>query len=66
VITSPQRRVDLALRLITQGIYRSALKSKRTLGEVIAAELMAIADNDPKTLPIRERNRIEKEAEGAR
>jgi small subunit ribosomal protein S7 len=66
VITSPQRRVDLALRLITQGIYRSAFKSKRTLGEVIAAELMAIADNDPKTLPIRERNRIEKEAEGAR
>jgi small subunit ribosomal protein S7 len=66
VITSPQRRVDLALRLITQGIYKSSFKSRRTLGEVIAGELMAIADNDPKTLPIRERNRIEKEAEGAR
>ncbi|MBN1897061.1 MAG: 30S ribosomal protein S7 [Candidatus Aenigmarchaeota archaeon] len=66
VITSPQRRVDLALRLITQGIYRSTFKSKKTLGQTIASEIMAIADNDPKTLPIRERNRIEKEAEGAR
>ncbi|MFH0957043.1 MAG: 30S ribosomal protein S7, partial [Candidatus Aenigmatarchaeota archaeon] len=66
VITSPQRRVDLALRLMTQGIYRSTFRSKRKLAEVIASELMAIADNDAKTLPIRERNRIEKEAEGAR
>ena len=66
VITSPQRRVDLALRLITQGIYKSTFKSRRSLGEVIASELMAIADNDAKTMPIRERNRIEKEAEGAR
>jgi small subunit ribosomal protein S7 len=66
VITSPQRRVDLALRLITQGIYKSAFKSRKSLGEVIAGELMAIADNDAKTLPVRERNRIEKEAEGAR
>ncbi len=66
VITSPQRRVDLALRLMTQGIYRSTFKHKKTLAEVIASEIMAIADSDPKTLPIRERNRIEKEAEGAR
>ncbi len=66
VITSPQRRVDLALRLITQGIYRASFKNKRDLSEVIASELIAISDNDPKTLPIRERNRIEKEAEGAR
>jgi small subunit ribosomal protein S7 len=66
VITAPQRRVDLALRLITQGMLRATFKNKRKLGEVIASELMAIADNDSKTLPIRERNRIEKEAEGAR
>lgn len=66
VITSPQRRVDLALRLITQGMLRATFKNKRKLGEVIASELMAIADNDSKTLPIRERARIEKEAEGAR
>ena len=66
VITSPQRRVDVALRLITQGIYMSTFKNKRSLREVIADELVAIANNDSKTLPVRERNRMEKEAEGAR
>ena len=66
VITSPQRRVDLALRLITQGIYKSTFKKNRTLGEVIADELIAISNNDPKAMAVRERNRIEKEAEGAR
>jgi small subunit ribosomal protein S7 len=66
VITSPQRRVDLALRLITQGIYKSTFKHGKTLAQVMADELIAIANNDGKALPIRERNRIEKEAEGAR
>ena len=66
VITSPQRRVDVALRLITQGIYKSAFKDKRSLAEVIAEELMSVAGNDGKALAIRERNRLEKEAEGAR
>jgi small subunit ribosomal protein S7 len=66
VITSPQRRVDFSLRLITQGIYKATFKTRKTLGQVIAEQLMAIANEDAKTLPIRERNRIEKEAEGAR
>ena len=66
VITSPQRRVDVALRLITQGIYRAGFKTRKTLAQVIAEQLIAVASNDAKTLPIRERNRIEKEAEGAR
>lgn len=66
VITSPQRRVDLALRLITQGIYKSSFKNAKSLGEVIANELMSVAANDSKTLAIRERVRLEKEAEGAR
>jgi len=66
VITSPQRRVDVALRLITQGIYRSTFGKPKTLHDVIADELMAIANNDGKALAIRERSRIEKEAEGAR
>ncbi|MBN2331404.1 MAG: 30S ribosomal protein S7 [Candidatus Aenigmarchaeota archaeon] len=66
VITSPQRRVDVALRHMTQGIYKSSFKKNRTLAEVIADELIAISRNDPKAMAVRERNRIEKEAEGAR
>ena len=66
VTTSPQRRVDLALRHLTQGIYKSSFKKKRTLAQTIAEELISAANNDPKSFAVSERNRIEREAEGAR
>ncbi|MBI4019956.1 MAG: 30S ribosomal protein S7 [Candidatus Aenigmarchaeota archaeon] len=66
VIVSPQRRLDLALRHMAQGIYRAKFHNRKPLPEVIADELIAAANNDPKAFPIQERNRIEKEAEGAR
>ncbi|MBL7160393.1 MAG: 30S ribosomal protein S7 [Candidatus Aenigmarchaeota archaeon] len=66
VIVSPQRRLDLALRYLTQGIYHSGFGKKGSLARNIAEELIAAAGKDPKSHAIRERNRIEKEAEGAR
>jgi small subunit ribosomal protein S7 len=66
VITSPQRRLDLALRYLSQGIFKSSFKSKRGLANVIADELIAASENDPKSFAIGERNRIEREAEGSR
>ncbi len=66
VITSPQRRIDLALRHLAQGIYRADFKSRKTLAQSIADELIAASKNDSKSFAISERQRIEKEAEGAR
>ncbi|RLI99400.1 MAG: 30S ribosomal protein S7 [Candidatus Aenigmatarchaeota archaeon] len=66
VVTSPQRRVDVALRLIAQNIQSVAFKNKKSLEEVIADELISIYNNDTRNNVIRERLRIEKEAEGAR
>ncbi len=66
VIVSPRRRIDMALRFIAQGIFRQSFDKKTKLPEVIADELIAIYNNDPKTLAIRERQRLEKEADGAR
>ena len=66
VITAPQRRLDVALRLLTQGIYNSSFKSPLGLPDVIAIELIAAANNDAKSHGVRERTRLEKEAEGAR
>ena len=66
VVTSPQRRVDSALRNLTQGIYKSSFKSKTKLPEVIANELIACANNDSKSHAVRERQRLEKEAESSR
>lgn len=66
VIVSPYRRLDLALRFLTQGIYHTGFGRKSTLSDMIADELLAAAQSDPKSHAIREKTRIEKEAEGAR
>jgi small subunit ribosomal protein S7 len=67
VITAPQRRVDLALRHIVQGAYQRSFNNKKTMAETLADELYAAYNNDPQTSSsIRERERIEREAGGAR
>ncbi|MBU0953073.1 MAG: 30S ribosomal protein S7 [Nanoarchaeota archaeon] len=67
VVVSPYRRLDLALRHITQGIYGASFRSKKSLAAAIADELIAGAANDAqRSVGVRERQRLEKEAEGAR
>jgi len=66
VIISPQRRLDLALRHLTQGIYSTTFGKKKTLPHAIADELMLAAADDKTSFAVNERARLEKEAEGAR
>lgn len=67
VITSPQRRVDLALRLISQGSYQKAFKSSKKMSQCLAEELLAAYNYDPQSShAVREKERMEREAGGAR
>ncbi len=67
VITSPQRRVDVALRNITQIAYRKSFGKKENIVDSLTSEIIAAYNNDPsKSESVKERSRIEKEAEGAR
>jgi small subunit ribosomal protein S7 len=67
VVTSPQRRVDLALRVIVQAAYRKSFGKPKTMAETLADELIAGAANDSsKSNAVKEKERIEREAEGAR
>jgi small subunit ribosomal protein S7 len=66
VTIAPRRRLDLALRHLTQGIYKAKFNRKGQLAGIIAEELITAASNDPKSFAVQERNRAEKEAEGAR
>lgn len=67
VVTSPQRRVDLALRVIVQAAYRKSFGNKQTMAQALADELVAAAANDAsKSNAVKEKERIEREAEGAR
>jgi len=66
VLVSPQRRVDLALRLLVQGQYENRLTDSTSAEEALAQELMAAADGDSSVNAVREKERRESEAEGAR
>lgn len=66
VITSPQRRVDAALRLMAQGSYQKAFGNKG-FAQCLAEEIIAAYNYDMQnSLAIREKERIEREAAGAR
>ena len=67
VITSPQRRIDLALRLISQASYQKAFKGSKKMSAALADELFAAYNYDPQnSVAIKEKERMEREASGAR
>jgi small subunit ribosomal protein S7 len=66
VLVAPQRRVDLAVRLLIQGAYEDRLTSSDEATEVLADEIMAAAEGDNSVKAVREKERREREAEGAR
>lgn len=67
VITAPQRRIDLALKIFAQTAYRKSFGKKTEMQDSLADEIIAAYNNDPsKSDAIKDRERIEKESEGAR
>jgi small subunit ribosomal protein S7 len=67
VITAPQRRVDMALRLITQGAYKKAVGKRKAMADTLADEILAAYKYDAAAShAIREKERLEREAAGAR
>ena len=67
VITSPQRRIDLATRMIAQGSYQKSHGKGKPMAEALAEELLACYEKDSsKSYAVREKERIEREAAGSR
>lgn len=66
VITAPQRRVDKALRLFAQAAYRNAFNRKKSLSQALADEILAAYRGSSDSFAIKEKDRIEREAMGAR
>jgi small subunit ribosomal protein S7 len=67
VVTSPQRRVDHALSIIVQSSYRKSFGKKPRMVDALIDEIIAAYNNDAsKSEAIREKERIERESEGAR
>ena len=66
VDVAPQRRVDVALRLLTEGARKSSLNNPRTLEECLAEELALAASKDVKSFAVSKRNEIERIARSSR
>jgi len=63
---SPQRRVDLALRFLTEGARNAAFSNPKPLEECLAEELILAANKDMKSYAIQRRNEMERIALHAR
>ena len=63
---APQRRLDLALRFISEGARQTAFSNPKTVDECLADEIVAAAQRDTKSLAIRKRDEIERVALSSR
>jgi len=63
---SPQRRVDLALRFISEGTRKISFGNPRSLDECLAEELILVANNDVKSYAVQKRNEMERVARSSR
>jgi small subunit ribosomal protein S7 len=66
VDVAPQRRIDLALRHITEGARAQSINNPRSIQETLADELVLAANKDIKSAAIAKRNEIERVAQSSR
>jgi len=66
VDVSPQRRVDLALRWLTEGARLASFSNPKTIDECLADEIIAAAQGDPKSYAIAKKDEVERIAMASR
>lgn len=66
VDTSSSRRVDVALRNIAEGARKAAFRSKKSIAQCLAEEIIAAANNDSKSFAISKKEEVERVAKSAR
>ena len=63
---SPQRRVDLALRFLSEGARKQSFGNTKALDEYLAEELIFAAKKDVKSYAVKKRNEMERIARSSR
>jgi small subunit ribosomal protein S7 len=66
VDVAPQRRIDLAIRHITDGARSASKNNPRSIQETLADELVLAAAKDIKSAGVAKRNEIERVAQSSR
>ena len=63
---APSRRVDLALRFISEGLREAAFSSSKSVEEILADEIIQAANNDTNSFSIKRKNEQERIAMSSR
>ena len=63
---SPIRRINLALRWITQGASDKAFNKKKTIAQALADEIKMASEGNGESFSLRKKNESEKQADSAR
>jgi len=63
---APQRRIDLALRLMTQGAYQSSFGKKKSIEEALADEILKAYKEDQGSNAISKKLELERQADASR
>ncbi|WP_290900660.1 30S ribosomal protein S7 [Ferroglobus sp.] len=66
VDTSSLRRLDVALRNIAEGARLAAFKSKKSIAQALADEIIAAANNESRSYAIAKKEEVERVAKSAR
>jgi small subunit ribosomal protein S7 len=66
VDVAPQRRIDLAIRHISEGARAASINNPRSIQETLADELVLAANKDIKSAGVAKRNEIERVAQSSR
>ncbi|MDY6965034.1 MAG: 30S ribosomal protein S7 [Halobacteriota archaeon] len=66
VDTAPQRRVDAALKYITNGAKKAAFKSRRPIADCLASEIIAASNYEVRSFSINRKEEKERIAKSAR
>ncbi|MBR9690729.1 30S ribosomal protein S7 [Candidatus Woesearchaeota archaeon] len=63
---APQRRVDLVLKLMTQGVYQKSFNSKKSASDAWADEILAAYNLSQNSIAIQKKLELERQADSSR
>ena len=63
---APQRRIDIALRFMTQGSYQKSFNSKKSIASCLAEEIVSAYKVESKSAAIAKKLELERQADSSR
>ncbi|MFA5142441.1 MAG: 30S ribosomal protein S7 [Candidatus Woesearchaeota archaeon] len=63
---SPQRRIDLVLKIMTQGAYHKSFNSKKKIVDTLTEEIIAAYNSSNTSIVIAKKNELERQCDSSR